>query len=240
MTCQKLSKQNKAERQSFASWFLKKSAENQNFIHSIWFSDEAHFHLDGTVNSQNNRIWSDNKPETAQEKPLHSSKVTAWCALSSQGVIGPLWFQDSNKKTATVNQERYQAVLEQFWRRANNKHGEDMKHMWFQQDGAPPHTARKTKQWLGEHFGDRVISRGAGDAWPANSPGLTPLDFFLWGHLKGQVYKEDPKTLDELKLAVARAARAIPTDMCRRAVELCKTRAKMCSSRGGGHFESGL
>ena len=181
VTCQKLSKQNKAERQSFASWFLKKSAENQNFIHSIWFSDEAHFHLDGTVNSQNNRIWSDTKPETAKEKPLHSSKVTAWCALSSQGVIGPLWFQDSNKKTATVNQERYQAVLEQFWRRANNKHGEDMKHMWFQQDGAPPHTARKTKQWLGEHFGDRVISRGAGDAWPANSPDLTPLDFFSLG-----------------------------------------------------------
>ena len=28
---------------------------------------------------------------------------------------------------------------------------------------------------------------------------LTPPDFFLWGFLKGRVYKEHPTSIDELK-----------------------------------------
>ena len=28
-------------------------------------------------------------------------------------------------------------------------------------------------------------------AWPAKSPGLTPLDFFLWDCMKGKVYKTE-------------------------------------------------
>ncbi|KZC14193.1 hypothetical protein WN55_06624, partial [Dufourea novaeangliae] len=30
--------------------------------------------------------------------------------------------------------------------------------------------------------------------WPARSPDLTPLDFFVWGTLKDKVYKEVPIT----------------------------------------------
>ena len=29
------------------------------------------------------------------------------------------------------------------------------------------------------------------DAWPAKSPGLTPLDFFLWGCMKEKVYETE-------------------------------------------------
>ena len=137
----------------------------------------------------------------------------------------------------TVNQKRYQAVLNKFWRCANSKHGKDMEHMWFQQDGAPPHTAGKTMEWMAEHFKHRVISRGAKNVWPASSPDLTPMDFFLWGHLKGQVYKAAPKNLNEVKRAITRAVRAIPAETCRRAVESSVARAQLCLSRKGGYIE---
>ncbi|EZA48500.1 hypothetical protein X777_12995, partial [Ooceraea biroi] len=41
---------------------------------------------------------------------------------------------------------------------------------------------------LNESFPDRWIGRGGRISWPARSPDLTPLDFFLWGHLKNEVF----------------------------------------------------
>ena len=50
-------------------------------------------------------------------------------------------------------------------------------------------------------FEDRMISRNSirGRDWPARSPDLNPLDFFLWGYLKSQVYKPWPNSLDDLE-----------------------------------------
>jgi hypothetical protein len=39
-------------------------------------SDEAHFHLNGSVNKQNCRYWAANNPHEMHQKPLHSPKVT--------------------------------------------------------------------------------------------------------------------------------------------------------------------
>ena len=38
--------------------------------------------------------------------------------------------------------------------------------------------------------------------WPPYSPDLNPLDFFFWSYLKDKVYKNNPKTLCELKNAI--------------------------------------
>ena len=35
--------------------------------------------------------------------------------------------------------------------------------------------------------------------WPPRSCDLTPLDFFLWGHIKSLVYANKPETLGDLK-----------------------------------------
>ena len=48
------------------------------------------------------------------------------------------------------------------------------------------------------------MSRLGDVEWPARSPDLSPLDFFLWGHLKERVYRDSPKTLTELKEAFAK------------------------------------
>jgi len=44
---------------------------------------------------------AENPPELRQ-RPLHSEKVTLWCAMSRLGVIGPFFFEDVRGATATV------------------------------------------------------------------------------------------------------------------------------------------
>ncbi|GFV29211.1 hypothetical protein TNCV_4602431 [Trichonephila clavipes] len=53
----------------------------------IMFSDEAHFWLNGYVNKQNCRIWSDANPQVYVETPLPPEKLTVWCALWAGGIL---------------------------------------------------------------------------------------------------------------------------------------------------------
>ncbi|GFU89503.1 hypothetical protein TNCV_4802651 [Trichonephila clavipes] len=50
-------------------------------------SDEAHFWLNGYVNKQNFRIWSEANPRVYVETPLHPEKLTVWCALWAGGIL---------------------------------------------------------------------------------------------------------------------------------------------------------
>ncbi|GFW32364.1 transposable element Tc3 transposase [Trichonephila clavipes] len=52
-----------------------------DFHKRILFSDEAHFWLNGYVNKQNCRIWSEANPQVYVETQLHPEKLTVWCAL---------------------------------------------------------------------------------------------------------------------------------------------------------------
>ncbi|GFW71882.1 putative transposable element [Trichonephila clavipes] len=57
------------------------------FFQRILFSDEAHFWLNGYVNKQNCRIWSEANPQVYVETPLHPEKLTVWCALWAGGIL---------------------------------------------------------------------------------------------------------------------------------------------------------
>ncbi|GFV27261.1 uncharacterized protein TNCV_3459551 [Trichonephila clavipes] len=50
-------------------------------------TDEAHFWLNGYVNKQNCRIWSEANPKVFVETPLHPEKLTVWCALWAGGIL---------------------------------------------------------------------------------------------------------------------------------------------------------
>ncbi|GFX20159.1 hypothetical protein TNCV_1437191 [Trichonephila clavipes] len=50
-------------------------------------NDEAHFWLNGYVNKQNCRIWSEANPQLYVETPLHREKLTVWCALWAGGIL---------------------------------------------------------------------------------------------------------------------------------------------------------
>ena len=68
--------------------------------------------------------------------------------------------------------------------------------MWLQHDGAPAHFDRNVRNHLNVTYPNRWIGRGGPVLWPARSPDLTPLDYFLWGSMKALVYAT-PVTSEE-------------------------------------------
>ncbi|GFW70872.1 oxidative stress-induced growth inhibitor 1 [Trichonephila clavipes] len=159
--------------------------------------DEAHFWLNGYVNKQNCRIWSEANPQVYVETPLHPEKLTVWCALWAGGIIGPYFFKNDEGHNVTVNGDRYRAMTTNCFIPELNNH--DVQELWFQQDGATCHTARATIDLLKDTFGDRLISRFGPVNWPPRSCDLTPLDYFLWGYVKALVYADKPQTLGHLE-----------------------------------------
>ncbi|GFS74564.1 DUF4817 domain-containing protein [Trichonephila clavipes] len=69
----------------------------------ILFSDEAHFCLNGYVNKQNCRIWSEANPQVYVETPLHPEKLIVWCALWAGGISVPYFFKNDEGHNVTVN-----------------------------------------------------------------------------------------------------------------------------------------
>ncbi|GFT12691.1 putative DD41D transposase [Trichonephila clavipes] len=74
-------------RRRFVEWAQNEIAVVPDFHKRILFSDEAHFWLNGYVNKQNCRIWSEANPQVYIEIPFHPEKLTVWCALWAGGIL---------------------------------------------------------------------------------------------------------------------------------------------------------
>ncbi|GFV44357.1 uncharacterized protein TNCV_998811 [Trichonephila clavipes] len=74
-------------RRRFVEWAQNEIAVVPDFHNRILFSDEAHFWLNGCINKQNCRIWSEANPQVYVETPLHPEKLTVWCALWAGGIL---------------------------------------------------------------------------------------------------------------------------------------------------------
>lgn len=73
-----------------------------------------------------------------------------------------------------------------------------------------------------------VISLRGDVEWPAHSSDLSICDFFLLGHLKNNVFKDLPHTLEYLKGEIKVGVRAIPIRMCRQVVENYRSHLQEC------------
>ena len=107
--------------------------------------------------------------------------------------------------------------------------------VWYMQDGAPAHRALPVRNRLQELFGNRV---GHQIDWPARSPDLSPLDFYLWGTAKQRVYRQSPPaSLWQLRNRITDAFNEIRRTMVRRAVRHMTTRVQRCVNLQGGHVD---
>ena len=188
------------------------------------------------VNKQNFRYWSQNNPRELHQRPLHSPKVTVWCAMGSFGVCGPYFFKEEGA-TVTVTSNRYCEMLERFLRPkvAQLLAGYEPDDVWFQQDGATSHTSRRSLGILQDMFPSHVISLRGDIGWPPRSPDLNPCNFFLWGYVKSKVYEHRPSTLEHLKAAIAEEINAIPHNILERVMVNFRERLKNCIDIGGCH-----
>jgi hypothetical protein len=112
-------------------------------------NDEAHFHMNRRVNKQNVRYWIETHPQRVHESPLHSARVTVWCAIAEFGIVGSYFFEEGGI-TVTVTSDRYIEMLENFLRPQMEEM--DVAGAWFQQNGATAYTAWRSMQVLREMF----------------------------------------------------------------------------------------
>ncbi|GFW17979.1 uncharacterized protein TNCV_2280831 [Trichonephila clavipes] len=221
-------------RRRFVEWAQNEIAVVPDFHKRILFSDEAHFWLNGYVNKQNCRIWSEANPQVYVETPLHPEKLTVWCALWAGGIIDPYLFKNDEGHNVTVNGDRYRAMITNFFIPELNNH--DVQELWFQQDGATCHTARATIDLLKDTFGDCLISHFGPVNWPPRSCDLTPLDYFLWGYVESFVYADKPQTLDHLEDNIRRVIADIRPQMLEKVIENWTSRLDYIRASRGSHM----
>lgn len=109
--------------------------------------------------------------------------------------------------------------------------------IFFQHDGAPAHASLQARRILDANYPNKWIGRGGPIHWPARSPDLTLLDFFLWGTVKEYVYQEQINTREELEGKIIEAFATITEEMLLNAQQSLIRRARLCIQCDGGHFE---
>ena len=213
---QELKARDYVQREDFAVRIQVVFEEEENLI---LMSDEAHFHLNGTVNKQNCRYWSPDNPHNIHQRPLHSDRVKVWCAVAPCGIIGPYFFEE-NGVTETVNSARYIEMITNFLRPELRRRRINCANVWFQQDGATAHTANELMTIARNMFPGHLISRFGDVPWPPRSPDLSTCDFFfLWGYLKWRVYAHKTRTLNDLKEVIRQEIRPIGRQLLARVMD---------------------
>ena len=80
--------------------------------------------------------------------------------------------------------------------------------VFFQHDGAPPHSSRGVTNFLKYCFPRRWMGCCGPHHWPARSPDLSPLDC-VWEWMKELVYSVKVETRDVLLARIMHAADVI-------------------------------
>jgi hypothetical protein len=68
-----------ASRIPFCRWFLQSVVEGEIDMQLTFFLNEAWFHLQRYINTQNNRYWSSQNPHLTHKVPL--PPVISWCVM---------------------------------------------------------------------------------------------------------------------------------------------------------------
>ncbi|GFU99503.1 uncharacterized protein TNCV_4763641 [Trichonephila clavipes] len=149
-------------RHLFSLQFLARLEVDPEWPWDILWTDESHFHLEGSVNTHNCRIWESDNPHSTLQVPLHSPKVTVWCGFSVSFILGPYFFEELGAEspvTCSITGQRYASLL----RNKIFPHlqaRQCLSRIIFMQDGAPAHITCCVKDVLKHHFTEKhVISR---------------------------------------------------------------------------------
>ena len=222
-------------RMQFCDQIQQKIAEDPEFVKKTCFSDESSFFLNGTVNRHNCRYWALQNPHEFRETHTQfPQKVNVWAGIFNDQIVGP-FFINGNLDGPTYLQLLEEAVIPRIVEIIEDD-DEDFDPI-FQQDGAPPHYALAVRAYLDVEFPGRWIGRRGPIEWPARSPDLTPLDFFLWGHLKSVVYKTPVADVNELKQRIKDECGKITPEMLKNARKEFEARLFHCQAALGAQFE---
>lgn len=219
-----------------SAWILRNTREDPNFPRKILWMDEAQFTRDGITNCRNLHQWS-NKGDNPRLKRASTYQVkfsvNVWVGLIDNLLIGPVILPPglTGARFLDFLRDELPPLLE-------NVPLELRRGMYLQMDGCPAHYAAIVRQFLDETYPNHWIGRRGPIAWPARSPDMTPLDYYLWGHMKQQIYSQPINTQAELQDRIINCAAGLDPDMIRRATLQIIYRAQLCLQQRGNHFEN--
>lgn len=221
------------KRIEFCEFILTKTQENNDFLSQIIWTDEAKFSRDGLFNRRNKHFWAQENPHVIRES-RHQKKFSfnVFCLISN----GEVRFEIYNQN---LNSEKYLQILRGLVAAFLEEVPEEIRReYWYQLDGAPGHSSRAVYNLLVEMFEDRWIGNGGPWRWPPRSPDLTPLDFYLWGHIKNQVYDTPVNNVEDLRIRVQTALEQLDREEVRRAATSeIEARVLRCLEQNGRHIE---
>lgn len=225
-------------RVAFCQEMLRRQANDENFFNMILWTDESHFKRCGIFNMHNYHSWSIENPNLTRASNFQEQfSLNLWSGVLNGQLIGP--FELPNR----LDGESYLHFLrEDLNSLLSNVDLLTRRNMIFQNDGAPCHFARIVRQHLTERFGDKWIGRRGPIAWPPRSPDLNPIDFFVWGYYKEQVYVKELTNITELRTRLRQTEETIKNNNVafRRLKENFFRRCRLCIEREGRHFENFL
>ena len=112
-----------------------------------------------------------------------------------------------------------------------------MRSIVFQQYRAPSHFAAAVRRFLDKTFSGRWIGRDGPIRLAPRPLDLTPLDFFLWGHLKNVVYLSPCEDLAELKSRIHDEIKSTSQKTLYDVFSNISKRMNLCVSVDGGRFQ---
>lgn len=233
MTCQGLRPGDEERRLTFCEWYTRQCQENENFPFQIIWSDESMVHNNGVFNRKNCHYWATENPRLYKSvKHQHHFGFNVWVGIFGTRVVGPFFYNES------LTSDRYLNLL-------SNEIEEALdtlplavtQNCWFQQDGAPAHNSRIVREYLNQRFENRWIGTHSTISWPARSPDLTPMDYFLWGFIKNFVFQRQFANIEELQQLVIEAFASITPETLRNVLLASVNRAYVCLENGGSLFE---
>lgn len=220
-------------RLDYCNWLLQMIAEDRVLLSRILWTDECTFYSDGTVNLHNMHYWSEANPHWMEEVQ-HQGRwsLNVWCGILGGHIIGPFVFEEHVNGNVYLNFLRNELPI-----LLEDTPLAIRRDMFFQHDGCPAHYSVAVRTFLNQTYPNKWIGRGSLFNWPARSPDLSCLDFYLWGRIKDLVFANRPTTRQDMINRIRNSISSISIAEVEAAVQSTHGRLIACVANDGRQFE---
>ena len=208
-------------------------------VERTFFSDEKIFKLQQWYNNQNDRVYVKKgtlKSDVEDARLLVEQKKWPRSIMVSAGVskLGKTSLHFV-KPGVRIDGEFYRKkLMRKIIPEMHNLAGGPNEFYIFMQDGAKPHTADETVEFLKAEVPMLLEPKN----WPPNSPDLNPVDFSIWSILQQNVFRGAPiTTLDQLKKRLKEEWKKLPQDQINRAIDSFRPRLHKVVECEGRHID---
>ena len=224
-----LKEDHKIQRNKFCQYINEKKIKSSE----IFFTDEKIFYLDFMPNKQTNQIRLTNQTKKdirrgklddkilSIEMPKKSKGFMVAGGVSKYGVRKLIFC------IGTVDTYAYKQAIE-FYKEDINELSPNDNKLFFQQDNAPAHCSKETKNLLKEMKTLKF--------WPPNSPEISPIEK-VWSFVLRKLEGKNIKDLNQLKKEVLYIWNRIPKSFCEQIVQKFDSDIKKLSNSKGGSIK---